>query len=80
MDKERRNMAREVVEAPIPGKILEVYVKEGDKIEEGDVICTLESMKMENPIVAPVSGVVNEIKVSPEQALKSGETIAVIEY
>jgi biotin carboxyl carrier protein len=80
MNKERRNMAREVVEAPIPGKILEVYVKEGDKIEEGDVICTLESMKMENPIVAPVSGVVNEVKVSPEQAIKSGETIAVIEY
>lgn len=73
-------MAREVVEAPIPGKILEVYVNKGDKVEEGDVICTLESMKMENPIVAPVSGVVNEIKVSPEQAIKSGETIAVIEY
>jgi urea carboxylase len=80
MDKERRNMAREVVEAPIPGKILEIYVNAGDKVEEGDVICTLESMKMENPIVAPVSGVVNEIKVSPEQAIKSGETIAVIEY
>lgn len=73
-------MAREVVEAPIPGKILEVHVNAGDKVEEGDVICTLESMKMENPIVAPVSGVVSEIKVSPEQAIKSGETIAVIEY
>ena len=35
-------MAQEVVEAPIPGKILEIYVKEGDKVEEGDVICTLE--------------------------------------
>ncbi len=73
-------MAREVVEAPIPGKILEVQVSVGDKIEEGDTICILESMKMENPIVAPVSGVIAEIKVSPDQAIKSGETIAIIEY
>ena len=73
-------MAQEVVEAPIPGKILEVYVKEGDKVEEGDVICTLESMKMENPIMAPVSGVINQINVSPKQAVKSGETITIIEY
>jgi biotin carboxyl carrier protein len=80
MNKERRNMAREVVEAPIPGRILEVYVKEGDKVQEGDVICTLESMKMENPIMAPVSGVVNEIRVSPEQTVKSGDIIAIIEY
>jgi len=73
-------MAQEVVEAPIPGKILEIYVKEGDKVQEGDIICTLESMKMENPIMAPASGVINQINVSPDQAVKSGETIAVIEY
>ncbi len=73
-------MAQEIVEAPIPGKVLEVHVSAGAKIEEGDVICTVESMKMENPIVAPVSGVINEIKVSPDQAVKSGETIAIIEY
>ena len=62
------------------GKILEVPVKTGDKVEEGDIICTLESMKMENPILAPVSGVINEIRVSPEQAVKSGDIIAIIEY
>lgn len=73
-------MAQEVVEAPIPGKILEVTVKTGDKVEEGDIICTLESMKMENPIMAPVSGVINEIRVSPDQAVKSGDIIAIIEY
>lgn len=78
--KERRNMAQEVVEAPIPGKILEVHVNKGDKVKEGDIICTLESMKMENPILTPVSGVVSEIRVSPAQAIKSGDVIAIIEY
>ena len=73
-------MAKEVVEAPIVGKILRVHVQGGDKVEEGDVICEIESMKMENPILAPVSGTVNEVQVSPGQTVKVGEVIAVIEY
>jgi len=37
-------------------------------------------MKMENPILAPVSGVINEISVALDQVVKTGQTIAVIEY
>ena len=73
-------MAQENVQVPITGKIISVNVKAGDKVQEGDVICILESMKMENPILAPVSGVINEIRVSPEQVVKAGEVIAIIEY
>ena len=73
-------MARETVEVPITGKITSVAVKVGDAIKEGDVICILESMKMENPILAAVSGKVVEVSVTPEQVVKPGEKIAVIEY
>jgi biotin carboxyl carrier protein len=73
-------MPQEIVEAPLVGKILEVSVNAGDKVEEGDIICTIESMKMENPILAPVSGVINEVKVSSGQVVKAGEALAVIEY
>ena len=73
-------MARETVEVPITGKIISVAVKVGDAIKEGDVICILESMKMENPILAAVSGKVVEVSVAPEQVVKPGEKIAVIEY
>jgi biotin carboxyl carrier protein len=73
-------MPQEVVEAPIVGKIIKVYLNAGDKVKEGDVICDLESMKMENPIIAPVSGTINEINVSPGQVVKAGVVIAVIEY
>ena len=73
-------MAQEVVEVPITGKIISVNVKAGDKVEEGDTICTLESMKMENPILTPVSGTITQIGVNADQVVMPGETIAVIEY
>ncbi len=73
-------MAREIIEVPITGKIISVSVKPGDKVKEGDVVCTLESMKMENPILSPVDGTVTEVSVKPDQVVKPGEKIAVIEY
>ena len=73
-------MARETVEVPITGKIISVNVKDGDTVNEGDVLCILESMKMENPILAPVDGTIIEVGVAVEQVVKPGEIIAVIEY
>lgn len=73
-------MARETIEVPITGKIISVNVKAGDAVNEGDVICVLESMKMENPILAPVNGIVTEVHVKEDQVVKPGEVIAVIEY
>jgi biotin carboxyl carrier protein len=73
-------LAQEVIEVPITGKIMSVEVKEGDTVEEGDVICFIESMKMENPILAPVAGTITEIQVSEGQAVETGNLIAIIEY
>ena len=73
-------MARESIEVPITGKIISIDVKVGDAVKEGDVVCVLESMKMENPILSPVDGSVVEIGVKPDQVVKPGEIIAVIEY
>lgn len=73
-------MAKETIEVPITGKIISVNVKAGDAVNEGDVICVLESMKMENPILTPVNGTVTEVHVIEDQVVKPGEVIAVIEY
>ena len=73
-------MARETIEVPLTGKIISVNVKQGDSVKEGDIICLLESMKMENPIIAPVDGTIVEIDVAPEQVVKPGGIIAIIEY
>jgi biotin carboxyl carrier protein len=73
-------LARETVEVPITGKIISVNVKPGDQVKEDDVLCVLESMKMENPIVSTVSGKVVEVSVAVDQVVKSGDAVAVIEY
>ena len=73
-------MAQEIVEVPITGKIISVEVKVGDTIKEGDTICFIESMKMENPILASRGGKITEIKVSAGQVVETGNVIAIIEY
>ena len=73
-------MAQEIIEVPITGKITSVEVKVGDAVQEGDVICLIESMKMENPILAPVAGTISEIKVSVGETVETGNLIAIIEY
>ncbi|MFC1978093.1 biotin/lipoyl-containing protein [Chloroflexota bacterium] len=73
-------MAQEIVEVPITGKLTSVEVKVGDAVQEGDVICYIESMKMENPILAPLAGKITEINVSAGQVVETGNVIAIIEY
>ncbi len=73
-------MAQEIVEVPITGKLTSVEVEVGDEVQEGDVICYIESMKMENPILAPVAGKITEIKVSAGEVVETGNLVAIIEY
>ena len=73
-------MAQEIIEVPITGKIVSVNVKPGDDVKEGDIVCLLESMKMENPILAPVAGKITEVKVAEGQVVETGNLIAIIEY
>lgn len=73
-------MPQEIVEIPITGKVLSVGIKEGDEVKEGDVLCVLESMKMENPILSPVDGKVSKIGVNADQVVNPGDTVAVIDY
>lgn len=73
-------MAQEIIEAPITGTVISIEVNVGDKVSEGDVLLYIESMKMENPILAPVDGSVTEIKVAAEQVVETGAHLMTIEY
>ena len=54
-----------VVRAPLPGKVLVVKVKPGDKVKKGDLLLTIEAMKMENEIFAGEEYTVKEVYVKP---------------
>jgi acetyl-CoA carboxylase biotin carboxyl carrier protein len=59
--------------------ILEVLVNVGDRVEEDDEVIMLEAMKMENPIYAPSSGIVKEIKVKANDSVDTEQLMMVIE-
>ncbi len=72
-------MAHEMIEAPLPGTIGSVAVSAGDKVEEDGELCTLLSMKMQNPILSPVEGTVVEVKVEEGQTVEAGAVLFVLE-
>ena len=61
--------------APMPGVILEVSVKAGDKVERGQQVAILDAMKMHNVIGAPRAGTVGEVFVIAGQTVDHGDTI-----
>ncbi|MDI3501285.1 MAG: glutaconyl-CoA/methylmalonyl-CoA decarboxylase subunit gamma, partial [Thermoanaerobacter sp.] len=61
-----------IISAPMPGTILDVKVKEGDRVKRGDVVVILEAMKMENEIMAPEEGVIASIHVSKGSSVNTG--------
>ena len=67
------------VEAPLPGTMFKVSVKEGDAVKKGQTILILEAMKMENNILAEKDGVVNKVHVSEGDAVLQGDILVEIE-
>lgn len=70
---------REDLTSPIQGTVLSVAVAEGDRVRQGDLVCVIEAMKMENEITAPHDGVVRAVDVAPGQTVQIGARLARIE-
>jgi acetyl-CoA/propionyl-CoA carboxylase biotin carboxyl carrier protein len=68
----------EALPSPLQGTVLKVAVEQGAEVSEGDLICVIEAMKMENEITAHRSGKVEELPISEGAAVSSGDTLAVI--
>ena len=65
--------------AHITGTVWKIEKQPGDKVEEGETVVILESMKMEMPVEAPCAGTVAEIKVKEGEAVDEGRVIAVLD-
>ena len=64
--------------SPLQGNMWKVLVKQGDAVEEGQLLCIIEAMKMENEITAHKAGTIAELPISEGAAIGAGDTIAVI--
>jgi acetyl-CoA/propionyl-CoA carboxylase biotin carboxyl carrier protein len=69
----------ESLPSPLQGTVLKVAVEQGAEVSEGDLICVIEAMKMENEIAAHRSGKVTALNVAEGAAVSSGDVLAVIE-
>ena len=66
------------VRSPMPGNILQVNVKPGDSVKEGQQLMILEAMKMENEILAPCAGKITAIGVAKGSSVESGALLCTI--
>ena len=66
------------VKSPLPGSVIKVLVSEGQAVKKGDTLLTLESMKMENAIMAENDGVVKQIAVSAGQNVMQDDLLIVL--
>ena len=62
----------------MPGKVIKLFVIEGDKINKGDVVLIIEAMKMENVIVSPADGIVNKINVTLNDRIDAGKALIIL--
>lgn len=67
------------LKASMAGNVWKITVNQGDKVESGQDVVILESMKMEIPIAAEADGTVSELKVNEGDFVNEGDVIAVIE-
>ncbi len=67
------------IKSPLPGVILDIFVKEGESVKMGQKLIMLEAMKMENNINADKEGVVQSIKVGKGDSVMEGDILIIIE-
>lgn len=63
------------VKAPLPGNIVQIFVKEGDEVKKGDKLLMYEAMKMENTLTAEKEGMVQKIRVIPGSSVLQGDIL-----
>jgi len=76
--KQQSSAGNDCIKAPMPGKIVSLQVKEGETVRTGQVVCTLEAMKMENEIVSPKDGKVSSISIAQGQNVSADDTLLFI--
>ena len=72
-------MARIEVKSEITGTVWQVKTTTGDRVESGDTLVVIESMKMEIPVITEDAGVIKEILVKEKDPVAEGQVVAILE-
>jgi biotin carboxyl carrier protein len=67
------------IKSPMSGKVIKVLVKKGDAVSEGQLLCVIEAMKMENQIKSECMGVIEDVKAVEGSSVTSGEILVTVE-
>ncbi len=78
-DTESQGDQKAIVRAPIPGKILQILVKENEIVEKEQLILILEAMKMKNRILSPIKGRVSKIFINVDDNVRQDQQLLKIE-
>jgi acetyl-CoA carboxylase biotin carboxylase subunit len=73
------NHDRGSLHAPMPGKVVKVEVREGDSVDEGQILVVMEAMKMEHTLRSPHSGTVTSVQTATGDQVEAGQTLVVVE-
>jgi biotin carboxyl carrier protein len=79
LEKYKQHNKIEIVTAPMPGKIIELLVEESSHVKEGEAILILEAMKMQNEIIAQVTGKIKKINVKAGDSVTKDDVLMEIE-
>lgn len=69
-----------VISSPIPGKVVKLFVGEGDKVEAGQTLVVISAMKMESEFKAPKAGVVSSVKATEGQNVEARQELILIDF
>jgi len=74
----RGKIEQEIIKAPMPGKIIDVLVREGSSVLRGETVVILEAMKMQNEIISPVNGTVVKVLAKPNSNVMKDDLLVEI--
>jgi propionyl-CoA carboxylase alpha chain len=75
MPRRKKRVPEKILLCPMPGQVVDVVVKEGDRVFRGQTLVVLESMKLESGVASPLDGTVEEVSVSRGQAVEKGDVL-----
>ncbi len=79
LEKQEGTSSKELITAPMPGKIIDIMVEEGAEITSGEPLLILEAMKMQNEINCPIDGIIKKVSVKKNDSVMKDDLLIEIE-